>query len=425
MQKITIYLRVNDAKAIHIDEFNQTLSSSNTPAITRGVKCDLVLKLLGADGEPLPTEQIATCVSWDFVLADDWITSTTPQIRVSEGITVNENEITIPLSDTNTVELIEFLGNSESGKLGAELAGFEPAETHPSFLIQFDLFVRNRRSDAGTGTPEPVDDGMLNAAQTYALLRSKPKFEFSADGLTDWHTEQNIDNDKYFRFSYLDGAWSDAIELLQGNTGEKGDKGDQGIQGIQGKQGEQGIQGEKGDTGDPAPLTMYQYSVNGAEGTWHDECRTDTDQYERISTDGGVTWSAARLFRGPRGFRGETGAPGPAGAGWNDLPAGSAVYMAYIHNQQVLTFELGEDGEHLVSRDGVPVWERQQPLIPLSEAVQLQFNTFSSYQQANDALASGGFTGGAENTPEVDSMGKIEQVQTDYSTKIFTDNEEE
>ena len=45
MQKITIYLRVNDAKAIHIDEFNQTLSSSNTPAITRGVKCDLVLKL--------------------------------------------------------------------------------------------------------------------------------------------------------------------------------------------------------------------------------------------------------------------------------------------------------------------------------------------------------------------------------------------
>ena len=99
--------------------------------------------------------------------------------------------------------------------------------------------------------------------------------------------------------------------------------------------------------------------------------------------------------------------------------------MAYIHNQQVLAFELGEDGEHLVSRDGVPVWERQQPLIPLSEAVQLQFNTFSSYQQANDALASGGFTGGAENTPEVDSMGEIEQVQTDYSTKIFTDNEEE
>jgi hypothetical protein len=65
-----------------VDEYNQTLSSSNTPAITRGVKCDLVLKLLDNNGDPLPKETVESLVAWDFVLANDWITSTVPQIRV-------------------------------------------------------------------------------------------------------------------------------------------------------------------------------------------------------------------------------------------------------------------------------------------------------------------------------------------------------
>ena len=43
--------------------------------------------------------------------------------------------------------------------------------------------------------------------------------------------------------------------------------------------------------------------------------------------------------------------------------------MAYIHNQQVLTFELGEDGEHLVSRDGA----RNPAVVSLIEMLEAHF----------------------------------------------------
>lgn len=421
MQKINIHLRVNDAKAILVDEYNQTLSTSNIPAITRGVKCDLVLVLLGSDGEPIPADQVKNLVAWDFVLADDWITSTTPQIRVCEGISVEASTITIPLSDTNTVELISYLGNNATKTLGAELAGFEPGETHPAFLIQFDLAVRNRRSDAGTGKPTEVPDGNLNAAQTYALLRSQPDFQFSVDG-SEWHETQDVLTDRYFRFRYLEGAWSEKIELLQGRTGDTGQQGIQGIQGIQGVQGIQGIQGEKGNTGDPAPYTQIQYSINGT--SWHDEVRTDTDIYERVSTDGGITWSAARMFRGARGFQGLQGIPGPAGAGFDDFPAGSATYMLYVSNQSATAFEMGEDGEKLVARNGFPTWERDMTSTNLIKAVTLNFNSFSSYQQTNDDLGSGGFSGGAVNQPEI-SVATVDPVATDYTSTTFTTDEAE
>lgn len=410
MQKINVHLRVNDAKAILVDEFNQTLNSTNTPAITRGVKCDLVLILLGANGEPIPESQLSSIVAWDFIMADDWITTTAPQIRVSDGITVDGSIITIPLSDTNTVELIAFLGNSATKNLGAELAGFEAASIYPNFLIQFDLAVRNRRSDAGTGTPTEVPDGSLNAAQTYALLRSKPAFEYSIDGIV-WDNEQTPLH-KFFRYSYLEGAWSDGIELLEGSQGDQGIQGIQGDKGDKGDQGDKGDKGDKGDTGDPAPLTQIQYSINGS--SWHDEVRTDTDIYERVSTDGGLTWSAARMFRGLRGYQGIQGVPGVAGAGFDDFPAGSATYMLYVSNQNATAFEMGEDGEQLVSRNGFPVWERDQANSDLINAIKLSFNSFSSYQQFNDNLGSGGFSGGAINTPEAE-VTTVDGVSTDYN----------
>ena len=417
MQDIHIYLRVNDAKAVLVDEFNQPLSSNQIPCLTRGVRCNLVLHLLSSDGEPIPPAELAQCVAWDFVLDNDWNTATTPKIRVYEGIKVENSTITIPLGDTNTTELIAYLTGAEQKSLGAELAGFDEASVYPNFLIQFDVAVRNRRSDAGTGIPVQVGDGMYTAAQVNALLRSKPSFQFSVDGV-EWHDEQDTINDKYFRFAYLEGAWSDAIALLEGFKGDKGDKGEKGDTGSQGIQGIQGIQGDKGDTGDPAPYTQIQYSINGE--SWHDECRTETDIYERVSTDGGVTWSAARRFKGDRGLPGPQGIQGVPGAGFSEMPAGSATYMYYVQNQNATTFEMGEDGEVLTSVNGFPEWRRQQPEQLLSEATTLSFNTFSSYQQDSLALASGGFSGGAENTP-VSELEETETVEKDYSTKTFTD----
>jgi hypothetical protein len=178
MQEIIINLKVGSVLAELVDEYNQSIST--LPSITRGLRALLRLRLFDAQGNPLSAASLAF-VSWDFVLASDWNTETAPQIRVQTDIsvvTVNEGdvnytEIHIPLTETNTEELVAALGNSASINLGAELAGFEEEETVPGFLMQFDMTVRNRRGTAGTGVPVPVGDGIYSAAQVDTLLITK------------------------------------------------------------------------------------------------------------------------------------------------------------------------------------------------------------------------------------------------------------
>ena len=186
MQSIIIYLRAGDVAATVVDEYNQT--AKTIPAITRGMRANLCLRPIDSEGNPIPAGSL-DYVGWDFVLAHDWNTSTDPQIRVQTGITVSSvtvgdktfSQITIPLTETNTTQLVEALGSSASVKLGAELAGFESGEPDPGFLIQFDVNVRNRRGTAGTGTPEPVGDGSYSAVQIDVLLDTKADADHNHD----------------------------------------------------------------------------------------------------------------------------------------------------------------------------------------------------------------------------------------------------
>ena len=146
MQIITMYLRADSVNARLVDSYNQTISS--LPALTRGMRAELILRLLDAEGEPLDGD-LSAYASWDFVIADDWNTATPPQIRVTEGITVSGNEVHIPLTETNTEELISALGSVESRNFGCELAGFEVGETTPGTCR-----IRSRRDHSGI--PDPV-----------------------------------------------------------------------------------------------------------------------------------------------------------------------------------------------------------------------------------------------------------------------------
>ncbi len=178
MQEIVIYLRAGDVAATVVDEYNQT--GKAVPAITRGMRANLCLRLLDSEGEPIPASSL-DYMGWDFVLAHDWTTSTPMQIRSQIGITVTSvtieektfSQINIPLTETNTEELISALSNSPSIKLGGELAGFESGEVDPGFLIQFDMTVRNRRGTAGTDVPTPVLNGTYSIAQIDDLLSGK------------------------------------------------------------------------------------------------------------------------------------------------------------------------------------------------------------------------------------------------------------
>lgn len=175
MQDIVIYLRADDVAAVVVDRYNQKLSTN--PAITRGLKPRLCLRLIHADGTPFAAADL-DYAAWDFVLANDWDTATDPQIRVQDGITVAEvdvdgvtySEIRIPLTETNTAELITALGSSSDKTLGAELAGIPAGESDPGAIWQFNMSVRNRRGTAGTGTPEPVGDGTYSSSQVDALI---------------------------------------------------------------------------------------------------------------------------------------------------------------------------------------------------------------------------------------------------------------
>jgi hypothetical protein len=100
-----------------------------------------------------------------------------------------------------------------------------------------------------------------------------------------------------------DGAdnWTN-IGAIQGPRGEQGIQGTQGIQGATGPQGEQGIQGETGATGADgadAPEVQIEFSVDGST-SWHSTFASG-DKYQKVSTDGGSTWSAGIKFVGEDG----------------------------------------------------------------------------------------------------------------------------
>ena len=55
MQIITMYLRADSVNARLVDSYNQTISS--LPALTRGMRAELILKLLDAEVEALDGDQ--------------------------------------------------------------------------------------------------------------------------------------------------------------------------------------------------------------------------------------------------------------------------------------------------------------------------------------------------------------------------------
>ena len=223
MQVITMYLRATSVKAALVDEWNQTVSS--LPALTRGLRAELVLKLLDENGQAFAPERL-DYASWDFAVANDWDTATKPQLRVTEGISVVDGAIRIPLTETNTEELVAALGKSEQMQFGCELAGFTEGERNPEFLIQFDIVVRNRRADAGTGRPEPVGDGSYSAAQIRALFAARMAVQLSDDGSV-WYaadpTGATPASARWYRIrnEAVGLAWSEAIPLLVGPKGER------------------------------------------------------------------------------------------------------------------------------------------------------------------------------------------------------------
>ena len=340
MQIITMYLRATSVKAALVDEWNQPVSVP--PALTRGLRAELVLKLLDENGEKVAAERLAYA-SWDFAVANDWDTETTPQLRVSEGIAVTENEVHIPLTETNTEELIAALGKSEQATFGCELAGFTEGETSPEFLIQFDIVVRNRRADAGTGRPEPVGDGSYSAAQVRALFAAKMEVQLSPDGVTWTNADPAAatpESARWYRFrnTAVGYAWSDPIPLAVGPRGERSTVRVGSV--TLGEEGSDPVVENSGDEHD----AVFDFKIPAGPSGTAASVRVGTVETVGAETPAAVTNSGSAAaavldFRIPQGPKGEKGhdsyvyvayASKSDGTGFSLTPAAGLKYRAEI-----------------------------------------------------------------------------------------------
>lgn len=297
METVIANLSINKGTATLLNDQKQP--TNEAPSIMRGVPTELVLRLFSANGLAYPAAELDS-KSWSFVAANDWNTETPPQLS-SDQITVSKNELHISLEATNTVELVKFLGSQPTSQLGAEVVGIEVGQTLPSLVLQFNIQVRNRRSDAGTGTPTPLPDSTLTPTQIYALLRAGFDVEFSEDGSSNWHSAQSVD-DRQFRFrnpQLPDAVWSDPIGLLEGPKGESGQK------------GEKGERGEAFRIDAAGPLEeRLRYDDADANFAFMDT--NSGNLYIKLSAID-ANWSDAIPFRGPQGEQGDSGPRGEQG----------------------------------------------------------------------------------------------------------------
>lgn len=195
MQEIKIHCLANGVVGAYRDYLNA--SSASAPTIVKGVEVLFSIRLFARPNSPEPynIELLRNVVSWKFAMDKDFDEATTYILEADNaGITLNAieeegqtyTEINIPLPETNTVELNEWMGTSKSKTgLVAELSGYD-AESKAVFVLQLENFtVRNRLGSSGS--PENLSPDYLTEAQVRALVKteaaaSAPKI--NADG--DW-----------------------------------------------------------------------------------------------------------------------------------------------------------------------------------------------------------------------------------------------
>lgn len=315
MQELIFYVNAASTLGVCRDSFDAKTVA--LPTIIRGGEVLFRMRLFSGSSprEQYPMEALQNIVSWEWNMDADYdedtpckLVADNSAITVGEveeerdGTTTVYTEIQIPVSQTNTVELRDWLSSAESkSDLSAEFAGYD-VDGKLAFILQLKGFtVRNRIVSAGT--PTEIPDSYLDEAGVRALLAAGFEVQCaeSADAEDSaWISATDAPDTYLWTRSRLRGnsaaAWSTPCKRIvgpqgpQGEKGDKGDKGDTGDTGPQGPQGEkgdtgpQGPQGEKGDTGDIGP--------QGPQGEKGDTGDTGP--------------------QGPTGADGADGEPGPA-----------------------------------------------------------------------------------------------------------------
>jgi hypothetical protein len=181
MQEIKIHCLANGVVGTYRDYLNA--SAASPPTIVKGVEVLFSIRLFSRPNSPEPydIELLRNVVAWKFALDKDFDENTNFILEADNAsITLNSieeegqsyTELSIPLPETNTVELSEWMG-SEKSKSGlvAELSGYDE-NGKAVFVLQLENFaVRNRLG--GSGSPEGLDPDYLTEAQVRALVKTE------------------------------------------------------------------------------------------------------------------------------------------------------------------------------------------------------------------------------------------------------------
>ena len=234
MQNITFYVSAAETLGIVRDSANA--KNMPAPTLVLGAPVCLKMRVFSTVENPqqYPIAELQQIANWKFVMDSDFDKNTNYKLIQDEGsITVSEvteeineieqtfTEISIPISQMDTVEIEEFLGTSESkNTLAAELCGYDSAGDL-AFILQIKNFTIRNRLTSVSG-PSELPAIYLTADQVRALIASGVKLQYSETGVDgSWH-EIQTDSDLYFRFASNvseNSVWSDAVKIPAGKDG--------------------------------------------------------------------------------------------------------------------------------------------------------------------------------------------------------------
>ena len=215
---------------------------------------DLRQEMSKNDGQlpVFPITELTDCANY-FALDSKNINSNAPALLKYSGISLmtdgaGHNIIVVELSDNATENVIAAIGSKEYTDFRAEIGGVN-GDGATVFAWQFDLSIRSRVYFGQAEETVFNDPQYYTAVQTIALLNTKSEeisenlrreildefgnpleFEFSVDGVSNWHTEQSSD-DRFYRqrISNINAEWSEAVMMAPGGKGEDGHTPEKGV----------------------------------------------------------------------------------------------------------------------------------------------------------------------------------------------------
>ncbi len=270
---------------------------------------------------PYPTKDAAQSALEGAQAAALEAASASDEAEAAKAVAVDAAEASINLAENLSVEAATLdPGSAATASYNPETQGLTlgiPAGDPGAQGIQGDPGPQGLQGDAGpVGPPGPQGEAGDPAPEV--------QIQYSDDGTSGWTATP--DANKFYLRSSTDGGatWSAAI-LFRGSDGEDGADGQDGAPGAD---------------GDAAPQVQIQYSADGETG-WG-AAFNETMLYIRFSVDGGTVWSPAAKFVGDDGADGADGQDGAPGAdapqvqiqfsddgltGWTPTPDANKYYM--------------------------------------------------------------------------------------------------